>query len=531
MKSNISIKTDKHFPFLGNGINFDEEIFGLRFNAKLIQKTSELIWKPNSTLPFSSLKKLPSPYNILSDIALEMTVKNGSKKGLIGKNSLFNEVKNLDESLMDNFILEVKNHIKNPTLQSSELIANIRCWSSWLANGIKIEPIFNGSKKACSFIPWPLSGLLLLSSRITGQQPEFEYAADYVLRSGILPKDELDDYSDMNKNIDYIRSIKPMVAFHDFDGNEQGFRMTHLAMERTSQMMIENALCAVENEDIKENLEKVEIATMQSNQLFNTMWKVSEPLLYNKEVRIFIQGLFGNQGSIYPNNGLFFEKCGDNFNDEFKVNGFFVSDLHGQTGANSSYHPIADEITGIGDHTHAYIVDKLVDNSIIKGVLEKGFVSNDDLPDDANVDSLTKLLKSFRVGYRPPAHHSMIVRTRNILQNSDYFSRIESNNKYKKTIASAVRWIIQHRIDHYKMVVSYILRAPDPYKNQTKAKGTGGTPTPTFLPKMFTHSIDRLQDLVKDESFPWADKIIKITSNQESAMKQFQKIALASQAD
>ena len=70
-----------------------------------------------------------------------------------------------------------------------------------------------------------------------------------------------------------------MVAFHDFDGNEQGFRMTHLAMERTSNMMIENALLAVKNNDIKENLEKIELATKQSNQLFNAMWKVSEPLI------------------------------------------------------------------------------------------------------------------------------------------------------------------------------------------------------------------------------------------------------------
>ena len=70
--------------------------------------------------------------------------------------------------------------------------------------------------------------------------------------------------------------------------------MTHLAMERTSNMLIENALLAVEGNDIKENLEKIELATTQSNQLFNAMWKVSEPL-YNKEVRIFIQGLFGNR--------------------------------------------------------------------------------------------------------------------------------------------------------------------------------------------------------------------------------------------
>ena len=196
MKSNILINTDNKFPYLGNGINFDEKLFGLTFDASLIQKTSELIWKPNSTLPYSTLKKLPAPYTCLSDIAEEMTVNNFGKTGLIGKNSLLEEVKALDDSLMDRFILDVQNHITHPTHESAELIANVRCWSSWLANGVKIEPIFNGSKKACSFIPWPLSGLLLLSSRIIGQQPEFEYAADYVLRSGILPKDELDDYSE-----------------------------------------------------------------------------------------------------------------------------------------------------------------------------------------------------------------------------------------------------------------------------------------------------------------------------------------------
>ena len=166
---------------------------------------------------------------------------------------------------------------------------------------------------------------------------------------------------------------------------------------------------------------------------------------------------------------------------------------------------------------------------MIKGVLEKGYVSSDDLPKNVEVDSLTKLLKSFRVGYRPPAHHAMIVKTRNIIQNSNYFSKIESSNDNKKILASAVRWIIQHRIDHYKMVVSYILRAPDPYKHQTKAKGTGGSPTPTFLPKMFTHSIDRLQSLVENENLPWADKLIDITSNHETAMQQFQKIAMQSE--
>ena len=228
--------------------------------------------------------------------------------------------------------------------------------------------------------------------------PEFEYAADYVLRSGILPDQELDHYDDLDKNIDYIRSIKPLVAFHDFDGNEQGFRMTHLAMERTSNLMIENAILAVEGKDIKENLEKIELATKQSNQLFNAMWKVSEPSLNNKEVRIFIQGLFGNQGSIYPEKGLFFENCGEDFDKEYNSNGFYLSNLHGQTGANSSYHPIADEITGVGDHTHAYIADNIVDKAMIKGVLEKGYVSSKDLPKNIEVDSLPKLLISIRVG-------------------------------------------------------------------------------------------------------------------------------------
>ena len=52
MKSNISINTDDHFPYLGNGIQFNEHLFGLEFDANLIQQTSELIWQPNSTLPY-----------------------------------------------------------------------------------------------------------------------------------------------------------------------------------------------------------------------------------------------------------------------------------------------------------------------------------------------------------------------------------------------------------------------------------------------------------------------------------------------
>ncbi|MAQ72028.1 MAG: hypothetical protein CMG20_00440 [Candidatus Marinimicrobia bacterium] len=531
MKQNITIKTDKNFPYLGQGINFNETCFNLKFDASIIQKTSELIWQPNSTLPYSTLQPLPHPFSSISDLASEMAVNNHGKTGLIGKKELLDEVLLLDDGLMNHFILHVKKHIEKPTRKSAQLIADIRCWTSWLANGIKIEPIFNGEKKACSFIPWPLSGLLLLSSKITGQQAEFEYAADYVLRSGILPEHTLDSFDNMKDNIDYIRSIKPVVSFHDFDGNEQGFRMTHLAMERTSKMMIQNSLDAIDGNNIAQNLEQIELALKQSNQLFNCMWKVSEPLLYNKEVRIFIQGLYGNQGSIYDDRGLFFEGCGETYSEIHNMKGCYIEHLHGQTGANSSYHPIADEITGIGKHTHAYVCDNEVDTCIIENILSKGFIADEDLPCDCEIDSLTKLLKSFRVGYRPPAHHAMIVKTREKLQNSSYFDTIESDQNLRKSLASSVRWIIQHRIDHYKMVVGYILKAPDPYRHQTKAKGTGGSPTPSFLPKMFTNTIDRLDELVGNTDIAWANELIAITNGHKDSMEQFKKIALQAEKE
>ena len=529
MKQNILIKTDKNFPFLGHGITFNETCFGLKFDASIIQKTSDLIWQPNSTLPSSTLKPLPHPFSSISDLAAEMTVHNNGKTGLIGKKQLLHEVKLLDSGMMDSFIIYVKKHIEHPTIESAQLIADVRCWTSWLANGIKIEPIFNGEKKACSVIPWPLSGLLLLSSKITGQQLEFEYAADYVLRSGILPTSSLENFDNAKESIDYIRSIKPVVSFHDFDGNEQGFRMTHLAMERTSNMMIQSAIDAANGNNISENLERVEKAVRQSNQLFNHMWNVSEPNLYNKEVRIFIQGLYGNQGGIYDKKGLFFEGCGETYSNKYHSKGIYVEQLHGQTGANSSYHPIADEITGVGSHTKAYVCDSNIDDCIIKNILTKGFVTDQDLPKNCEIDSLTKLLKSFRVGYRPPAHHAMIVKTREKLQNSSYFNTIESNPNLKKILASTVRWTIQHRIDHYKMVVGYILRAPDPYSQQTKAKGTGGSPTPSFLPKMFTNTVDRLEELVGDTNLSWAKELTDITSKHKDSMKQFKKIALKSE--
>ena len=76
------------------------------------------------------------------------------------------------------------------------------------------------------------------------------------------------------------------------------------------------------------------------------------------------------------------------------------------------------------------------------------------------------------------------------------------------------------------MVVSYILRSPDPYQHQTKAKGTGGSPTPSFLPKMFTNSIDRLEELVGNSNIEWANDLISITKDHKEAMNRFKKIAL-----
>ena len=343
------------------------------------------------------------------------------------------------------------------------------------------------------------------------------------MRSGILPEIDIETLKDEKTIIEYIRAIKPVVSFHDLDGNEQGFRMTHLAMENTAGMMIQNALGAVDGKNVSDNLEKIEHALMLSNKIFNCMWKVSDPLLYNKEVRIFIQGLYGNQGSIYDEQGLFFEQCGDTHNEMYNTKGCYISNLHGQTGANSSYHPLGDEITGIGDHTEAYMCDD-VDCAIIENILIKGFVTEKEL--SCSIDSLTKLLKSFRVGYRPPAHHAMIVNMRTKLQNSSYFQTIESNPELRRQLAECVRWLIQHRIDHYKMVVSYILRSPDPYRHQTKAKGTGGSPTPSFLPKMFTNSIDRLKNLIGDSDVDWANKLLSITENHEDSMNRFRKIAL-----
>ena len=120
----------------------------------------------------------------------------------------------------------------------------------------------------------------------------------------------------------------------------------------------------------------------------------------------------------------------------------------------------------------------------------------------------------------------MIVNMRTKLQNSSYFQTIESSPELRRQLAECVRWLIQHRIDHYKMVVSYILRSPDPNKHLKKAKGTGGSPTPSFLPKMFTNSIDRLKDLIGDTDVDWANKLLSITENHEDSMNRFRKIAL-----
>ena len=46
---------------------------------------------------------------------------------------------------------------------------------------------------------------------------------------------------------------------------------------------------------------------------------------------------------------------------------------------------------------------------------------------------------------------------------------------------------------------------------------------------MFTHSIERLKNLVGDENLSWSKDLINITSNHETAMQKFQKIAMKSE--
>jgi len=385
----------------------------------------------------------------------------------------------------------VHNHIQQPSVESSHLIANMRCWCSWLANAIKFEPLINGQHKAQSSLPYPLSALLLLSSKLLGQQPEFEYAADYVLRSGVLPNSPIDNSFTDAQIIDYIRAIKPVVAFHDFDGNEQGFRMTHLAMEQTTTAILQSFQAIIKGEDTQNHLHIINDQLRLSNRIFNMMWQVSQPDLYNKEVRIFIQGLYGNQGNLFANVGLTFEGCGQNGTD------IAVQNLHGQTGANSSFHPLMDEITGIGQLSKAYHFDANIDPFIIKAVLTKGHITKGDLPKNTELDNLSQLLKSFRVGYRPPAHHRLIIETSKQVATYQFLEKALQTNTTTELLAQCIYWQIKHRFDHYKMVASYILKAPNPYSKQTKATGTGGSPTPSFLPKMFSHSVNRFEQVVQ----------------------------------
>jgi len=222
---------------------------------------------------------------------------------------------------------------------------------------------------------------------------------------------------------------------------------------------------------------------------------------------------------------FFFENCGNDSSATYNSKGLFISNLHGQTGANSSYYPLADEITGIGNHTKAYIYDEKIDPIIIEKILLSGYVKNSDLPEHFKTDSLSKLLKSFRVGYRPPSHHKLIVNIRNQIQNSSFEKQIQSDNEKKKALANCIRWIIQHRIDHYSIIISYILKSPDPYSTQTKNRGTGGSPTPSFLPSIFIQTIERLNDLVENNDEQWVKDILSITDNHQESMNSFIEIA------
>jgi len=62
------------FPYIGNGIAFEDALQGLSFDSQLVATTSNFVWRNDCTLPVNTLEPLPHPLSAISDIASCITM-------------------------------------------------------------------------------------------------------------------------------------------------------------------------------------------------------------------------------------------------------------------------------------------------------------------------------------------------------------------------------------------------------------------------------------------------------------------------
>lgn len=325
----------------------------------------------------------------------------------------------------------------------------------YLKMGALFEPVQSGSLQASTVLPSNIANPLVFLASIFDQKPWLEYASGYVLMNSVFT-DEI--------SADKVQLIRQWHGGPD----EFYFQTVHSIIEWETPALfkaIDQLIRGVELDDAQMVVSAMEQGIKTSELMLKglkQMTRLSRPAYYAADVRPQIQGLKGNcgEGKLFPAQGVCFDSRF--FVDEQSK---MLSEIRGQTGAQSSIIPLLDNILGITD-----------------------FYAKGDNP-------LTAMLREFRA-YRPKPHTALLAR---VEQEQQRLS-IRQYLKERQPLLLA-RWtgvVCQFREFHFYLAMAYIVKPGKAQpKAQSRAIGTGGSPTPKYLPQHVNESLIALNEALR----------------------------------
>lgn len=326
----------------------------------------------------------------------------------------------------------------------------------FLKMGYLFEPVHHGSEQAELCLPENIAHPLFLLAKIFDRKPWLEYASGYVL-----------------SNSDFGADINPhdVGLFRSWHGgpDEFYFQTVHSVIEWETPQLF-SALHSMYSNIHQGNAVGIRNAmaagistTQRMLANLKLMPKLSRPAYYSADVRPQIQGLTGNTGAgkLFDERGVFFEGCGETqYNGK---SGQWMKDIRGQTGAQSSIVPLLDNALGITD-----------------------FYQSQDNP-------LSRMLRDFR-DYRPAPHADLLNRVE--VTQGALGARTALKEVSPLQLAQWCHTVCQFREFHYYLAMAYIVKPG--LKNQPASQsrniGTGGSPTPSYLPQNVQFTLTALGD-------------------------------------
>jgi len=473
-------------------------IFGVNFLVEDINALQDCIWNTESFLPNSPAKPMPdsSGLAVLSDIAMSMAVvQRDGTPGLLKRNKLrstvIERIKHENFVAMMNLLEQFKSENDGDVKTTlGQQISDAAFWAQWLIRGFLFEGKLHYEVFCEDVIPSHLSKIAFAANAALGRhQIEFVYD-DYTLKAANFPSDfdnEAVNFDDPNSILNAIASIHTPVGFNDVKGGspEHNFRHNHSLMEYQMKDAF-TGLNKVFSGDLT-GWELIVESARRANKIFKTMLS-NTPAVSYPAIRLPIKGVRGATNSVYHEHGVFYEGVGSDtyIKDGKTLQGVYVDNEWGQTGANSSMYKYFDILIGVAHVRNAFGNDPIMIQKM-KNVFA-GKMDSIEL----GVNPIDSMQRAFDLFTRPVKHMKLLVETaQKVNEHKILLDRAPSVLIQRLRLAY---WVAEHRITHGKYVLRAIYQT-EPVGGQSRADGTGGS-TPPFLKTFLDQTLAPARGLI-----------------------------------